>query len=137
MKTKKVFELIDDVDDEHLTHSLKLKRSQDYVCGWIDSLERLKFVINKEEVKELMYDGKRRKISDIAEELNMPPREVQGIFSELDYENFWMSKTGCGKDVDCYGYPNKDGGWKCGDDYLKKEIILCKDCLPKPGGKKE
>ena len=44
---------------------------------------------NKERIKELFSDGKRRKISDISEELNIPPREVGRIFHELDKEGFF------------------------------------------------
>ena len=40
-------------------------------------------------------------------------------------------EKGCGKDTDCYGYLNKEGGWKCGERYLDQEIILCSDCKPK------
>ena len=48
------------------------------------------------------------------------------------YENmldeFEEKPEGCGKDTDCYGHPNINGGWKCGKQYLKQEIILCPKC---------
>jgi len=43
----------------------------------------------KEEIKNLMSDGKKRYISDVSEELDIPPREVHKVFSELDKENWW------------------------------------------------
>jgi len=38
---------------------------------------------------------------------------------------------GCGKEVDCYGYDSKTKGWKCGQQYLDEEIILCPLCKAK------
>ena len=37
-------------------------------------------------------------------------------------------EEGCGKETDCYGYPKISGGWKCGEQYLEQEIILCPEC---------
>ena len=44
---------------------------------------------NKKRIKELMDDGKKRNLSDVSEELEIPPREVHKIFSELDKEGYW------------------------------------------------
>ena len=44
---------------------------------------------NKEKIKKLMNDGKRRSLSDVSEELDIHPREVNEIFLELDKEDFW------------------------------------------------
>lgn len=56
---------------------------------------------NKQRVKNLMNDRKKRKISDVAEELDINPTIVHGIFMELDSEGYWDEKdshnTGSGK----------------------------------------
>ncbi len=44
---------------------------------------------NKERIKKLFSDGKRRWASDVAEELDIPPKEVIKIFRELDKEMFF------------------------------------------------
>ena len=54
-----------------------------------------------------------------------------GVISEAEKEAkeiYKKFKDGCGEDVDCYGYPNFDGGWECGQQYLNKEIIFCPKC---------
>ncbi len=46
---------------------------------------------NKERIKKLMNDGKKRSLSDVSEKLDIHPREVNEIFLELDKEGFWDS----------------------------------------------
>lgn len=46
---------------------------------------------NKERIKKLMNDKKRRTISEISEELEIHPMAVHRIFLELDREGYWVS----------------------------------------------
>ncbi len=48
---------------------------------------------NKERVKKLMDDEKRRTLSEVSDELEIHHREVKGIFSELGKEGYWDSPT--------------------------------------------
>lgn len=50
------------------------------------------------------------------------------IYKKESKEIYEKFKDGCREDVDCYGYPNFEGGWECGQQYLNKEIIFCPNC---------
>lgn len=48
---------------------------------------------NKEKVKKLMQDGRKRFIDEVSEELDISPRDVHRIFLELDKEDFWETSS--------------------------------------------
>lgn len=46
---------------------------------------------NKKRIKQLMDDKKGRTLGEVSDELEIHPREVKRIFSELDKEGYWDS----------------------------------------------
>ena len=84
---------------------------------------------------------KLKKSGELLEKFNILKNQLERTiitsYAYFTMKDFYKQKAktlleiepeGCGKDTDCYGHPNINGGWKCGNDYLKREIIFCPTC---------
>ena len=91
---------------------------------------RQKIMKEEDEDRETCEDCGRteeqHKMMDFLEELE--PEDPTLKDDKICKKFVGKKPKGCGKEVDCYGYPKTDGGWKCGQQYLDKEIILCSSC---------